>query len=83
MWASVEREIIGVEWRQAGEQTVLIYDEGEPEHLTASEAMAAQLAEEVGLDVVVKSPDSIRWARPGRRGPDPSIGNYRNPSIRN
>ena len=68
MWTPVGREIVGVEWRKAGQQMVLIYDEGEPEHLVASESTATQLAEEVGLDITVNSSESVLWGALHNRG---------------
>jgi hypothetical protein len=63
IWTPVGREIVRIEWRKAAEQAVLVYDEGEPEHLVASEAMVTQLAEEIGLDVRAKSSESVLWER--------------------
>jgi len=66
----LEREIIGVVWHEAGEQLFLLYRDGEPERLVSTEAVAARLAADVGLQVEVRSHGAVRWTRQGAAAPE-------------
>jgi hypothetical protein len=65
----LDPEIIGIVWHEAGEHLFLLYAEGEPERLVATEAVAARLAADIGLDVEVRSHGAVRWTRQGLQAP--------------
>jgi hypothetical protein len=58
-----EREITSIVWHQLGHRIEVIYAEGEPDHITGAQIVAAQLAESVGLAMVIAPPGTLRWVR--------------------
>jgi hypothetical protein len=58
-----EREIASIVWHQLGHRIEVIYVEGEPDHITGAQIVAAQLAESVGLAIVTTPPGTLRWVR--------------------
>jgi len=58
-----EREISCVVWRHEGERIDVIYVDGEPDRLTGTRGVAAELAESVGLTVTPTPPGVERWVR--------------------
>jgi hypothetical protein len=58
------REIVSVLWHQRGNSIRVVYLHSDAEDLVGSEAMAAELAEEAGLERVPTSSGTSRWIRP-------------------
>ena len=57
-----ERQVMSVVWQEAGDIYV-IYDSGEPDHMTASSEVAAGFAAEVGLHLEQAGHGTLRWVR--------------------
>jgi hypothetical protein len=66
-----EREIVSIVWHQLGHRIEVIYVEGEPDHITGAQIVAAQLAESVGLAMVIAPPGTLRWVRNPETGDVP------------
>ena len=64
------REIVSVLWQQRGNSIRVVYLDSDAEDLVGSEAMAAELAQEAGLEPVPTSPGTARWVRPLVQGDD-------------
>jgi len=58
-----ERDIVTIVWHEPGDQVVLFYAEGEPDHLVGAQSVVAELARSVGLKISPAPPGTIRWDR--------------------
>ena len=57
-----ERQVVSVVWQDGGDIYV-IYDSGEPDHMTATSEVAASFAAEVGLHLTQAGHGTLRWVR--------------------
>jgi len=58
-----EREITCVVWHREDHHIEVIYVDGRPDHLIGPEGVAAELAQDTGLLLIVTSDDARRWVR--------------------
>jgi hypothetical protein len=58
-----DREIISLVWHRSDLHIEMGYVEGDPEHWIDSEVVAAVLAGDAGLSLMLTCDDALRWVR--------------------
>ncbi len=58
-----EREIASIVWDERDDQICVAYVEDEPDHMVATQVVAAELARDAGLSLVSAPVGTYKWVR--------------------